>query len=139
MIENIENRNLINEKILSIFEPNLIRRINFNSFINNKTPPINLNDKYYNDKQKRIKQISKFNPYDSEIDYKYNDIYNNKKLLKYNQNNENQKVDNNVNNNIIYCDYKDKEGIEGNNNQNLGNFINISSKPRVSTPINKVI
>ena len=53
------NKNSNDEKIISIFDSNIPRKINFSSFINHVSP-LNLD--------KEIRQISKFNPYDTEID-----------------------------------------------------------------------
>ena len=121
MIKNDDKANLLDEKLMSIFDWNIPRKINFNSFVNNFSGN-SFNDKYYNDKNCQNK-ISKFNPYDAEID------------KKYKCKNEIRKVNNEINNdnNIIYFGFNSGEknenkSIEGEFQiRKINNYINISS------------
>ena len=124
MIKINENPNVINDKIFSIFNnENIPQKIVYNSFVNNNTP-FRLKTKS-NNITKDKKQISIFNPYDTEIDYNLNG----NKLSKFNYDNErNIYTDNDIcAHNIIFS-----EKIEEKNDENLfinkmNNYINISS------------
>ena len=70
MLTNSKKRNLKNDKLITIFNSNIPKKKYFNSLINNTTPII-LNSNFCADIQNEINQISKFNPYDSEINYNY--------------------------------------------------------------------
>lgn len=118
MIKNEDENELFNEKIMSIFDSDIPRRINFNSFINN-TSGNTFNKKYYNDKPKE-NPISKFNPYDSEID----------KKSKFRKQNEIRKINiDNDNKNIIFFGFNSGEKNEDAKLliKNINNYINISS------------
>ena len=125
MIKNDENTNIINEKIFAIFNnENLPQKIVYNSFVNNNTP-FRLKSKSKNNIKKDKRQISIFNPYETEIDYNYNG----NQLSEFNQENEsNFYTDNNIN----YNNYIFPEKMEEKNDENLfinkmNNYINISS------------
>ena len=121
MIKNDDKANLLDEKLMSIFDWNIPRKINFNSFVNNVSGN-SFNDKYYNDKNCQNK-ISKFNPYDAEID------------KKFKCKNEIRKVNNEINNdnNIIYFGFNSGEKNENKSIEDkflikkINNYINISS------------
>ena len=87
MLTNSKKRNLKNDKLITIFNSNIPKKKYFNSLINNTTPII-LNSNFCADIQNEINQISKFNPYDSEINYNYKG---NKNYYNYNYN-ENKKM-----------------------------------------------
>ena len=122
MIKNEDNKNLFNDKLISIFDWNIPRKINFNSFVSNSGN--SLNERFYNDKTDKIK-ISKFNPYDTEID----------KKSKYNINERkvNNQTDNYNNTNLIYFGFNSGEKNENKNNENnilinkINKYIYISS------------
>ena len=129
MIKNNKKSYLNDEQLFSIFSENIPRKILYNSFINNNNP-IKLNSNYCNNIKNDINQpISIFNPYDTEIDSKYNDDFKRKKL-EFEEPNKNEKNDINLdNNNNIYNDYNDY-GKNDNENlfiKKLNNYINISS------------
>ena len=117
------------DQINSIFNSNIPRKINFNSFINNN--PTNFNNNYYDDFQKETGEISKFNPYDYENDNNYfDDYYEYRKRSKTNVNNENNKENFNLDNNYYhYYDYSE-EDIHGNHDKSdlfikkISNYIN---------------
>ena len=118
MIKNEDENELFNEKIMSIFDSDIPRRINFNSFVNN-TSGNTFNNKYYNDKPKE-NPISKFNPYDTEID----------KKSKFRNPKENRKISiDNDNKNIIFFGFNSGEKNEDAKFliKNINNYINISS------------
>ncbi len=100
-MKNEIKNNLHMDQILSIFNSNIPRKINFNSFINNNNPN-NFNNNYCDNKNNEIKEISYFNPYDSEKDNIFIDNFNRNKIISIaNPNNdinkENYNLDNNIN------------------------------------------
>ena len=127
------NKNSNDEKIISIFDSNIPRKINFSSFINHVSP-LNLD--------KEIRQISKFNPYDTEIDNNYNNNFNRnykkkevEKTINYNDN---------MNHILFYesnnsPDYKIEEELKNSNLfiKKLNNYINISSDEEYHAHKNK--
>ena len=119
MIKNEDKANLLDEKLMSIFDWNIPRKINFNSFVNNASGN-SFNDKYYNDKIGKNK-ISKFNPYDAEIDKKLK-CKNEIRKVNYEINNDN---------NIIYFGFNSGEKNENIEDKfqikKINNYINISS------------
>lgn len=138
MINNNKNTDLnINEQIFSIFNDNLPRKIVYNSFINNNTP-IRLNEQFgncYNQIDNDKNQVSIFNPYDNEIEHKFNNVFNGNNILTYNKayKKNNEKGDEILDNNNNWKDYIFPEENEENKDnedlfiQKVNNYINISS------------
>jgi hypothetical protein len=127
MFKNGIKRDSQMDQIMSIFNSNIPRKINFNSFINNN--PTNFNNNYYDDFQKKPREISKFNPYDYENDNKYFDNYYECRS-KTNVNNENNKENNNLDNNFYHYYDCSEENIHDNHDKSdlfikkISNYIN---------------
>jgi len=71
MTSDAKRRNLNRDELISIFNSNVPKKKYFNSLINNTTPIILDNQFCYNI-QNEIRQISNFNPYDTDIKYNNN-------------------------------------------------------------------
>ena len=132
------NKNGFNKKsnydqIISIFDSNIPRRINFNSFINNVSPLILC---------KENNPISTFNPYDTEIDNNYNN--GNKKFSNKKEIEKSSNYNDNFNHLLFYesninPDEKIQEEIQNSNLfiKKLNNYINISSDEEYHVHKNK--
>lgn len=120
-----ENNKQLNEKIVSLFESDIPRKITFKSLIsNNSENSMSLSNQLYNDNQKEKIRISKFNPYDNEND----------KKSEFRQSNINERLGTDIDNtNIIFFDFKSGEKSELKNEENnlfinkIKSYINISS------------
>ena len=132
MIKNGIKTNLHMEQIMSIFNSNIPRKINFNSFTSNNTR-INFNNNNYCDiKHNEIKEISNFNPYDFEKDNNvFFDNYNGNKIIsKTNPNNEINDENYNLLNNINNFNLDSGENIQDNKEKSdlfldkITNYIN---------------
>ena len=129
-MKNEIKNNLHMEQILSIFNSNIPRKINFNSFINNNTP-INFNNNYCDIKNNEIKEISYFNPYDSENDNIFPDNFNRNKIISItNPNNDINKENYNLDNNINIFHFESGENMQNNYEKSdlfikkISNYIN---------------
>lgn len=120
-----ENNKSLNAKIVSVFESDIPRKITFKSLIsNNSENSMSFSNQLYNDNQKSKIQISKFNPYDTEID----------KKSKFKQSNINERPGTDIDTtNIVFFGFKSGEKSEARNEENnvfiskLNSYINISS------------
>ena len=114
MNDSIENR-------IIFLDSNIIKKINFSSYINTNSPFCLKNTK-------DIKPVSYFNQYDKvgENNYKYNG----KTISKFKTSSENDKINNNSNDNIIEDNYKIFKKTENRGNhilvRKLNDYINIS-------------
>ena len=114
---------------MSVFNSNIPRKINFNSFVNNNQD--NFNNNYYDNIPKIAVEISKFNPYDYENDNKYfDDYYEFKIRAKTNGNNENNKENFIFDNDFYNCYEQSGENFQGDHEKSdlllkkISNYIN---------------
>ena len=125
MMSDAKRRNLNRDELISIFNSNVPQKKYFNSLINNTTPFILDNQFCYNI-QNEIRQISNFNPYDTDIKYNNNfsHKYNNDDIDNYNHNdnyidnfNDNENENDNYNYERRYIGNKTMINLKQNNDE----------------------